>query len=373
MLCAALLPLSALAVGAQAVVSEVSRDLEVVGTDQASVARAHALGTHVLQRCRQWLQQKGDGPPRALFVTLRPVDRADFEGEYRVRVGTRGVVTLDFRWTASLSLETACHAFAEAAIIRYAYFNYGPSAPAQVRFWPVAALGAHSYVSLRSAEKLNYIESARRHGVGALQPLLEQNLNAAAAAAASPRSGYWLWMSLREAGLGQAVVADLLRRAIAGWNIEPKLESILRAASVDSAPIDLEAWWQTQTEQWLSRSYDACESLDVSRDWIAEMADFERYRSEGGELANLRSLWRHRSNAELRAVLSARREMIRVRLQRVNPAYFNAAHALAALYTTTLDATRAHQFTAALAIYLSDWQDTLQMHQFIRRSFEAGE
>ncbi len=74
-------------------------------------------------------------------------------------------------------------------------------------------------------------------------------------------------------------------------------------------------------------------------------------------------LWTHRADEALRAVLAARQQIIALRLERVNPAYFNAAQSLGALYETTLQTERRFEFIHAFTAYLSDWEDTKRLHE----------
>jgi hypothetical protein len=67
--------------------------------------------------------------------------------------------------------------------------------------------------------------------------------------------------------------------------------------------------------------------------------------------------------------LSARREIIRLRLERVNPAYFNAARSLGALYET-LETERESEFSHALTAYLTDWLDTIDLHTETQESLD---
>jgi hypothetical protein len=367
----ALLPLDGLAQSAARLASVVGRHFEIVGTDQRSVSCANTLGTRVANLCKRYLGAGKHTDSQSIFVALRPDAHAEFEGHYRVRIGERGGVTLDFRWDESLSLETACHAFAEAYIARYAYFNYGPQAPARVRFWAVSAFGTQSYLSLRTAQKIHYLQDARASGFPALAPLLDLDVASAAHSQVSPRLGYWLWLALRESGLRRSAIGDLFDQAIAGMNVADQLQTSIAVDPKEQSTIGLETWWRSQTDRLLARDYDQCERMEVSRDWIAELADFDRYRAAGRHFENLRSLWTHRNDEVLRAVLSARCQIIRLRLERVNPAYFNAARSLGALYETTLKAERKYEFMHALAAYLSDTQDTRRLHELTHDLLDA--
>ena len=92
------------------------------------------------------------------------------------------------------------------------------------------------------------------------------------------------------------------------------------------------------------------------------MADFSVYSATTGKLKNFIELWDCRHDENLRSVLSARCEIIRLRLEQINPAYFNVALSLGALYETVLGAQNKHEFVRSLSIYLNDWEDTKRLH-----------
>jgi hypothetical protein len=82
-------------------------------------------------------------------------------------------------------------------------------------------------------------------------------------------------------------------------------------------------------------------------------------------------LWTQRDHQALRAILTARCEIIALRLERVNPAYFNSAQSLGALYETALNSNRRFEFIHAFAAYLSDWEDTKQLHDMTDELLDA--
>ena len=67
---------------------------------------------------------------------------------------------------------------------------------------------------------------------------------------------------------------------------------------------------------------------------------------------------------QIRSVLEARVELISMRLEIVNPLYFNAARSLGALYEITLDPKVASfNFMHALVAYLGDFEDAKQIEE----------
>lgn len=92
------------------------------------------------------------------------------------------------------------------------------------------------------------------------------------------------------------------------------------------------------------------------------MENFDAYLASGGHLNDLMELWTYRHDEALRSILSARCEIIRLRIERVNPAYFNTALSMGALYETVLEAENKHEFVSAVVTYLNDWEDTKRLH-----------
>ena len=101
------------------------------------------------------------------------------------------------------------------------------------------------------------------------------------------------------------------------------------------------------------------------------MSAFDGYAEEGADPPNLRELWELREEAALREILRARRELIALRLERVNPAYFNAARSLGALYETVLEGGEAHRFLRELTGFLGDFEDAKQLHEAVHSALEA--
>lgn len=338
------------------------RYFEVVGTDYRSVSFANTLGTHVIELCASYLVTSRQQFSQPIVVTLRPPEYVEFDGNYQLQLGARSQVRVDFRWDASLQMETMCHAFAEAYILQYVNFNYGPDASDRIRFWPVSALGVQSYLSLRPAQQIDYIREVREAGVFRLSALLDLDRDTAAANAWSLRQGYWVLRALRQHGFIQSDIKALLGQAVVGHDVSDLIQRAIQPITADQPPITLEAWWQSQMLACLSKDYEYYDGLDRSRAWIEALIDFEAYRAAGGELNNLMDLWVHRSDEALRAVIKARREIIILRIERVNPAYFNAAQSLGALYETTLAAEHTFEFIHAMTSYLTDWEDSKRLH-----------
>lgn len=338
------------------------RFFDVIGTDNRSVSFANVLGDHVAEMCHRYLKAGSHNFPKRILVTLWPEGRMEFEGPYRIGISPRGQVGLNLCWNESLNFEVTCRAFTEAYILHYARFNYGVDAEKRIRFWAVSALVLRNYLSLRPAQMANYINEARQSEMLEIETLLSLHLFKVTAEKVNFHQGYWMFQILRESGLTNSQVVALLERAVAGENVEAQVVEALFPENEGQTSARLEAWWQNQISNYLAREQEFCDSLEISRLWIQEMANFDVYNGSGEQLKNLMGLWNYRENKELRSILSARCEIIRLRIEQVNPAYFNAALSLGALYETVLDAEHKHEFIRAVTLYLNDWEDTKQLH-----------
>ena len=339
------------------------RYFEIIGRDIRSVSFTNTLGEHIAGVLNRCLTAGSHEFPQPVVVVLQPEKDVEFEGGYQIKAGARGKVSLYLCWNTSLRLETLCRALTEAYLTRYAIFNYGPGAGQKIRFWTVSALSSWSYLNLRPAQKAAYILEAREHGVSEIVSLLTLDLESGRRDERLLRQGYWILSTLRQNGFGYSNISAMLEQAIMGADVTVKFKSLVEPAnSEEGAKFILEDWWQHQIEITLSQDQEYCDSLKISQIWIKDLADFEEYNHSGVRLKNLMELWKYRNDETVRSVLEARSEVIRLRIERVNPAYFNAALALGTLFETALESDHKHKFIHALTVYLSDWADTKQLH-----------
>jgi hypothetical protein len=254
----------------------------------------------------------------------------------------------------------------------YARFNHGVKADEHIRFWACSALVSQSYLSLRPARKTNYILEARQSEVLEIETLLSLYWAEATEKELNLNQGYWVLQILRESGLTNAEITALLGRAIAGENVEARIVKILFPENEEEqSTAHFVEWWQSQLSRYLAQEYEFCDTLATSRAWMQEMVNFDVYSASTGKLKNLKKLWDCRRDEDLRSVLSARCKIIRLRLDQVNPAYFNAALSLGALYETVLEAKSKHQFVRALTVYLNDWEDAKRLHDRVNELISA--
>jgi hypothetical protein len=357
-----------------------SPHFEVIGLDVRSVAYMDELGSMCVQVAERYLPSERLAYPRPILVSLRPEEFSEFVGDYRIRVAGRGVVQLELRWEASLSLERACSAMSEALLIQYVIYNFGQEAPQHMRAWPVSALGAELLFALRPAKFVDVLKSARQSPLPSLSPLLELLL-ADVTQAENPGtkrldySGYWLLQALKSSALTRDALRGLFQQAVAGVDVEDSLLSGVAGNEPEVDAVSGQDWFNEQLQVLLSREYEVMESMGETRAWLAALVSFDGLKdSDVEELAeleleegvlNLRSLWKYREEPAVRELVQARYGILRLRMLRLNSAYFNAARSLGVLFEIILSDGALHQYLHALAIYLSDWEDAKDMQEKI--------
>lgn len=343
-------------------VTQESASFEIVGADNRSVAYVSELAEIVATQCNQYLRHKDVYFPQRVLIALRPEEHVDFEGKYLVTIRDQGFVRVDFRWSAQLTLEEVCFAITEAYLKRYTIYHYGPSAPSQMKAWPIHALSLEAYLHLRPAHLIGMLQVSSKREALDIRSLLESKFKPGMSPNFSTES-YYLLSSLRLSIEKRGTVQSIIETALAGNIAIEAIEQTALNRDPIANPMTLETWWQSQRQDIISIDYELYERMDISRKWIESMTHFESIE-EGVAVKNLRDIWTLREDEGLRRILQARYELIRLRIEVVNPAYFNAARSLGAIYETALDeAAQPHRFMQALVNYLSDYEDAKQMEE----------
>lgn len=339
--------------------SAVNRYFEIVGLDRRSVIYMNELSRYVGQRAGRYVDQRDLEYPQPILLRLWPPDSVDFRDDHRIQLGERSAVQLDLRWGADLTLDQTCLLLSKALLLQYTVYNYGPGRAPSMRAWPIAALGVDAYLGLRPAEVLRVQQDLRR----------EANLDAGSILSlktadgdAPPASAYWLSQALRVLSRDGQLVRRFFKQALSGIDVAEPLAIQLGKDSPQGPGIQLEAWWARQTDAILSRSLEAFESMQASREWLEAMADLSSADlAKVDEPIDLRSLRKYKDSEEVRELIAARYEILRLRFARCNPAFFNAAQSLGALFETFLNEEASHRYVHALVVFLGDMEDAKEM------------
>ena len=343
---------------------------EMVGLDLRSVNFVNELSIIAIQMSERYLDRAGLAYPTPILVNLRPEEHFEFEGDYRISLGARGSVQLDLRWEDSLTLERTCYLLTEALLVQYAIYNHGPGSEAEVPLWPISALSSEIYFRLRPSVFVDRVALAQE----AALPSPAEILAAHPEAPDGATYGFWLLQALKARVADRSAIRGLFQLSLTGTDITEALTSVVQSQVPTDESITLDAWWGSQMEVLLDREYEMVESMETTKGWLQALADFSQpfELEEGDTELNLRNLWKHRESPVVRKLIEARYEILKLRLVRANPAYYNAAQSLGALYEILLQEESAHRYVFALTIYLSDWEDAKRMQEKVE-SVLSGE
>ncbi|MDQ8195737.1 hypothetical protein QEH59_14995 [Coraliomargarita sp. SDUM461004] len=341
---------------------------EVIGMDLRSISYVNELSAYAVQIAQRYLDREGLAFPRTILISLRPEGSVDFEGDYRIQVAERSSVLLDLRWESSMTLEVACRAITEALLLQYALYNYGKEAAFNLRTWAVAALAGEVYYALRPAQFVELLQRSRANPDLLLSPLLESALRERDSSI-EETSAYWIISAMKSSRLERPVIRSLFQQALAGINIETALTAAVQPLAPTAEPVSGQAWFSAQLEQLLGQEHDVIEAMNVSRDWLSALVRLEApLVLESGEVTlNLRTLWKYRAEPQVQEFIQARYEILRLRMSRINPAYFNPARSLGVLFEGILSDAPSYKYLHSLTIYLSDWEDAKEMQEEIER------
>lgn len=339
---------------------------DVVGLHLRSVSYVNELSAFSIQIAERYLPTKGMAFPSNILISLRPEAYVDFEGDYRIRIAERGSVQVDLLWEDSMTLERTCYAISEALLVQYSVFNYGIEAANQLRSWTISALANDVYLKLRPAKFIELLKAAQEAEVSELNRILEPSRSGLAVPSAA---GYWLLQTMKSGSLERTVLSSLYQQAIAGIDIEEALAAALWASQPTAELLPVQTWWEQQLGFILGQEYEVVETMEVSREWLATLGRFDIRLNLGSQEAtdelklDLRAIWTHRAKSEVQELIQARYEILRLRMARINPAYYNSAHSLGVLFECILNDELAHKYLHSLTIYLSEWVDTIEMQK----------
>ncbi|NBB79374.1 MAG: hypothetical protein GVY36_08010 [Verrucomicrobia bacterium] len=340
-----------------------NRYFETVGLDRRSVAYINELSHYIGERAARYVSRHDLEYPQPILVRLRPAATVDFEGDHRLRMGERSTVLLDLRWGADLNLERTCYLLCKALLVQYTVYNFGPGRAPTMRAWPIAALATDAYLGLRPAETLRVQQDLRGETMFSARSIFRLK---AADGDAPCASAYWLVQSLRGLSPDGHSMRRFFKQGLSGIDVAEPLAIQLKKDTPRGPGIELEAWWASQRKAILARPVERFESMAASREWIEAVADLSSAElSAESDPINLRTLRKHKESEAVRELIAARHEILRLRIARCNPAFFNAAQSLGALFEAFLDGEPSHRYVHALVGYLRDIEDAKAMESAI--------
>ncbi len=338
---------------------------EIAALDFRSLSYMDDLSNYAVKISGRYLDPEGMAYPKPILVSLLPDEYVDFKGDYLIRIESRNSVELDIRWNKAMTLESCCLALSEALLTQYALFNYGSHAVAILSTWPVSALSKAVYLGLRPAKISHLVNQARVGVVPELSTVLGWKTHKIPGV--DTTYGYLFLEAMKSSAFDRRAIRNFFERSLSGENIMQSLAKEVQIKDVHSEVIHLEKWWRKSLASLINRQYEVVESMEESRLWLSAIAGFSnliRFQSEGTPL-NLRSIWKYRSEPEVRDLIRARIEILGLRLPKINPAYYNSALFLAEVYESLLNDEYSHKYLRALTVYLSHWEDVKDMEEII--------
>lgn len=339
---------------------------EIVGLHGRSVNYVDDLSRQVVMVAERYLNRRNLQFPQRILISLKPAEYVDFEGDYTVRIKERGFVNLDLRWEASLSLLTTCRAISEALLVRHSILIYGRVGADFLPKWPATSIGTKAYLSLRPAQASQLADWLDAEATPRIEDLLRRNW----AERMEDFNGYALLAAMEQSGIERKKVRSLMARSISGENISEALAPLIQPDDSDAESLQVNGWWRAAFSSLLIPAAESMETMEDSRAWIEALSDFSNTEYKA---FNLSQLWDERENKGLRQLIEARYEILRLRIIRVNPAYFNAARSLGALFETYLSGEKRHQYVHQLTGFLGDFEDSKELEEAVVEALNKGE
>jgi len=341
---------------------------DVIGLHLRSVSHVSELSALSIQIAERYLPSGGLDFPTNILISLRPEEYVDFKGDYRIHLAERGSVQVDLRWEDSMTLERSCYAISEALLVQYAIYNYGTKAANELRSWTIDALANDLYLSFRPAEFIGLLKKAQEVDVPQLTKIIEPSRVGLVVPSAA---GYWLLRTMKSSTLERPAWRSFFQQAISGIDIEEALSVAIQVSQPNAELLPVQTWWERQLSLIFSKEYEVFETMEVSREWLTRLGRFDTpLKLESQEVAgdlslDLRAIWTHRAKPEVQELVRARYEILRLRMTRINPAYYNSALYLGALFEGILNDESSHEYLHSLAIYLSEWVDAKEMQELL--------
>lgn len=346
-------------------VSSDNGHFKIVSLDSRSARVVNELSQLVIEQIQPYLNlQQPKFWPR-IRVALRPQQHVDFEGDYRIKVAAAGLVTLDLKWEQGLPLTAACAALTDAYLQCYTLRNFGPRALEQMSRWPARSLAIAAYLKLRPAELVTLKRRLESDSRITLAQMFESSEDLLTQQAVDWES-YALLAWLRQREVSMASLRNLIESGLRGADLPAQL--LYQFPELEDS--EQSSGWSLQRQKIEIANFEWCEALSVSETWLQQMASFQQFKQAGFEFHNLRDLWPHRHEPMLQQMLKARLAILKLRMDEVNPAYFNTARSLGVLFEALLSEHTKFVFVHALSDYLTTSEDAKLLQRRVLQAME---
>lgn len=300
---------------------------------------------------------------RKIIVELIPSESNHSLPYYRISLDPRGYYRLHMKWSEQLTVEVAIQAVCEVFLQRYRQNTFGLAQSSQCSRWLQTAVRQWVYLRRFPTERLRFKKSLQ----DTTNYSLEKSLTASSRRSALTTSG-WECLALlefiRNDSRSKRAFQTRLIDYLGTRSLKPQLETIFPELSKQT----LDNWWQLKRREVTISVFRLCESIEETRHWLSELAEFRSLTESHITKMPLQQLWYQRENAQRQKQVRARSLILQQRIQMINPAYFNTARALKALFLSVLNKKTKIEFTHHLLEFqsLKDDTDELRDHIYLK-------
>jgi hypothetical protein len=297
---------------------------------------------------------------RKIIVELIPSESNHSLPYYRISLDPRGYYRLRMKWSEQLSIEVAIQAVCEVFLQRYRYNTLGLRQSSQCSRWLQTAV--HQWVYLRRfpAERLRFKKSLQN----ITNDSLEKSLMASQQRSDLSRSS-WECLALLELMRNSSRSKQAFQKRLIDYAGTRPLKPLLETIFPELSKQTLDDWWQAKRTEVTISAFHLCESIEESRSWLSELAAFQTLVDSTDTSIPLKQLWYEREIVQRQKQVRARSVILQQRLQMINPAYFNTARALQALFLSVLTKKTKIEFTHHLLEFQSLLDDADEMQNKI--------
>lgn len=348
--------------------SLIERDSEdgvflVVGASYDGVQTVGQLSDQMVRLGKRLLPVP-ERPPQPVLVRLIPETHTEFTQPYLVRQQPNGSIYVLIRWGPNTRFQDCCRALASGLLQRTALWHYGPSGPARIPAWFELGMGEMLAATVRPAIVDTYRNQILRDGPMPLASILDSPPPLAPDAAQAALNAYWFLRYLENQSPNLAAYRRLCSAFLAGMEPIPVL--IKAFPGQFSNMQELELWWEVGFQATARSRQPPFHDLASSREIIRRMA-FVVFEDDGQDLrVGGEELRQHRDNPALHEAIEQRVREIKVEIQKINPAYYNAMLSLGLFLKAAIE-EEDEAYAKAAARFTADFAAAQNLELEIRR------
>lgn len=303
---------------------------------------------------------------RKIIVELIPSESNHSLPHYRISLDSRGYHKLRMKWSEQLTIDVAIQALCKVYLQRYRYNTLGLEQTSQSIRWLQTAIQQWLYLRRFPTERLTFDQTLQQ----APNYNLEESLTVSVQSSKFQHSG-WECLALLELIRQRSPSKKSFQKTLIPFLGTRPLKPMLETIFPDLSNQALDKWWIAKREEVAITAFYLCESIEVSRSGLIELATFQTLSDPPQKLIDLNQLWHEREQPLRQSHLRARSIILQRRLKMINPAYFNAARALKAMFRSVLNQDTKIEFTHHLLEFQLLMDDTESMQDHIQQRLRS--